>query len=443
MTPREIATDYLVKGAGAMGLAFADEIVRFQPKATVTLVDRRPKPGGHWLDAYPFVRLHQPASAYGVNSLPLGYGGDHLSTKPELLAYFERVLDRLTATGRVRFLGLHELDADNTARALADPEQAVQINVRKRVVDAAYMDVQVPATHPPRYAVDPQARVIPPNGLVSLRIAAGQYVVIGGGKTGIDAVLFLLAHGVAASKIRWIVPNDMWLWNRERVQPGRTVARELLGQARVIAESQHAQEIFQRLESTGSVMRLDPSIQPSKWRCATVSPQELAQLQTVQDVVRAGRVQSVTADGLALDDGELRCGPDPLYIDCTANPLSARPVTSFFSPGRITLQNVVLCQQVFSAAALARLESVDKDDDWKNALWTPVPHPELAEHLAPRLSRSMDNIVRGHMKFPLWFFRSRVNVMSPAPLPAYLISAWRALRVVPRAVESAERMANA
>ena len=29
-------------------------------------------PGGHWLEAYPFVRLHQPSSYYGVNSLPLG-----------------------------------------------------------------------------------------------------------------------------------------------------------------------------------------------------------------------------------------------------------------------------------------------------------------------------------------------------------------------------------
>ena len=443
MTSREIATDYLIKGAGAMGLAFADEIARFQPKAKITLVDRRPKPGGHWVDAYPFVRLHQPASAYGVNSLPLGYGGDHLSTKPELLAYFERVLDRLLATGRVTFLGLHGLGDDNTARALADPEQAVKITVRKRVVDAAYMDVQVPATHPPRYEVDADARVIPPNGLASLQSAAGQYVVIGGGKTGIDAVLFLLAHGVSANKIKWIVPNDMWLWNRERVQPGRTVARELLGQAQVIAESSSAQAIFERLEATGSIMRLDRSIMPRKWRCATVSPQELVQLQTVDGVIRQGRVQRVTATGLVLDGGAVDCGPNPLYIDCTANPLSARPVMPFFSPGRITLQNVVLCQQVFSAAALARLESVNQGDDWKNALWTPVPHPELAEHLAPRLATSMDNIVRGHMKFPLWFFRSRVNVMSPAPLPHYLANAWRALRVVPRALESAERMAAA
>jgi len=40
----------------------------------LTLVDRRHAPGGHWIDAYPFVRLHQPSSVYGVASVPLGQG---------------------------------------------------------------------------------------------------------------------------------------------------------------------------------------------------------------------------------------------------------------------------------------------------------------------------------------------------------------------------------
>jgi len=30
--------------------------------------------GGHWLHAYPFVRLHSPSAYYGVSSLPLGEG---------------------------------------------------------------------------------------------------------------------------------------------------------------------------------------------------------------------------------------------------------------------------------------------------------------------------------------------------------------------------------
>ena len=75
-TERE--TDYLVVGAGAMGMAFADELLTQRPSARVALVDRHSRPGGHWNDAYSFVSLHQPAAYYGVNSLPLGRGGSAL-----------------------------------------------------------------------------------------------------------------------------------------------------------------------------------------------------------------------------------------------------------------------------------------------------------------------------------------------------------------------------
>ena len=65
------STDYLVVGAGASGLAFTDSLVA-ETDADVTLIDRRRAVGGHWVDAYPFVRLHIPSAYYGVNSLPLG-----------------------------------------------------------------------------------------------------------------------------------------------------------------------------------------------------------------------------------------------------------------------------------------------------------------------------------------------------------------------------------
>ena len=42
-----------------------------------------------------------------------------------------------------------------------------------------------------------------------------EYVIVGGGKTGIDAVLHLLDHGVNPDKISWIVPNDSWFINRD------------------------------------------------------------------------------------------------------------------------------------------------------------------------------------------------------------------------------------
>ena len=52
-----INTDYLVVGAGASGLAFADALVA-EADVEVTLIDRRHAPGGHWLRC---VSLRSPA----------------------------------------------------------------------------------------------------------------------------------------------------------------------------------------------------------------------------------------------------------------------------------------------------------------------------------------------------------------------------------------------
>ena len=64
---REVDVDYLVVGAGAMGMAFTDALID-HADVRVALVDRRHGVGGHWLEAYPFVRLHQSSTFYGVAS---------------------------------------------------------------------------------------------------------------------------------------------------------------------------------------------------------------------------------------------------------------------------------------------------------------------------------------------------------------------------------------
>ena len=70
--PVSYECDYLVVGAGTCGMSFIDTIFTENSSATVILVDRNDRPGGHWTTAYPFVRLHQPSGSYGVNSERLG-----------------------------------------------------------------------------------------------------------------------------------------------------------------------------------------------------------------------------------------------------------------------------------------------------------------------------------------------------------------------------------
>ena len=67
MDLQAIDADYLIVGSGAAGMAFADTLLD-ESSARIVMVDRHHGPGGHWNDAYPFVRLHQPSAYYGVNS---------------------------------------------------------------------------------------------------------------------------------------------------------------------------------------------------------------------------------------------------------------------------------------------------------------------------------------------------------------------------------------
>src|SRR3954467_2898991 len=105
--------DYLVVGAGAMGMAFVDTLLSETDK-TVVLVDEGHQPGGHWNSAFPFVRLHQPSAYYGVNSLPLGSdriddsgwneGFYELATGNEVCTYYDDVMRRqLLPTGRLSY----------------------------------------------------------------------------------------------------------------------------------------------------------------------------------------------------------------------------------------------------------------------------------------------------------------------------------------------------
>ena len=85
-------------------MAFADALMA-ECDADVVMVDRRHCPGGHWNDAYPFVRIHHASACYGVNSTVLGTdsidqtgpnaGFYERSTAAEICAYYQRVLDEV------------------------------------------------------------------------------------------------------------------------------------------------------------------------------------------------------------------------------------------------------------------------------------------------------------------------------------------------------------
>ena len=384
-----LTADYVVIGAGATTMAFVDTLLA-ETDASVIIVDRHHRPGGHWNDAYPFVRLHNPSCFYGVNSAPLGQnrvdqtglnrGNLELATASEIVAYFDDAMrHRFLPSGRVTFLPRHDY-ADGVARSLVTGETLCLV-ARKKLVDGTYAQTETPTTHPPRFDLVAGVRCIPPGDLVRLDHAPDEFVIIGGGKTAIDAVLYLLENGTAPERILWVRPRDAWLINRRHLQPLPEFAELCI--AGTVAEMETAQgaqsveDIFLRLEARGAMFRIDPTVAPTMYHCATVSELELAELRRVERVVRRGRVRRIEPGKLVLDQGDVATAPGAIHVNCTARGVPARGAEPIFQPGKIVLQFVHSCRPCFSGAMIGWLEANRPDDASRNHLAQPVPMAEV------------------------------------------------------------------
>ena len=397
MSMSDHATDYLVIGAGAVGLAFADTLLTETADATITIVDRHGKPGGHWNDAYSFVALHQPSAFYGVNSLPLGAGikDTHgvnaglyeLASGPEVAGYFDAVMRRkLLPSGRVRFLPMTDHLGDGRLRSLLSGDES-RVEVRRKLVDATYYGTTVPSTHKPRYEVEPGVRLVTPNDLPHLARAAdappSRYVIVGAGKTAMDVGVWLITSGVPAERITWVMPRDSWLLNRRNTQPGPEFFHDAIGgQAasfEAFAKAGSADDLFERLEAAGVMLRIDRDARPGMFHYATISEGEVELLRGIDDVVRMGHVRAIGRERMRLNGGERAVPADALFVDCTASAVERRSSVPIFQPRRIVCQLVRAPQPAFSAALVAYVEAHGQDDEARNAMAGVVPFPDRPE----------------------------------------------------------------
>ncbi len=377
-----IEADYLVVGAGAMGMAFTDALVDHAPDVRVALVDRRHGVGGHWLEAYPFVQLHQSSSFYGVASTVLGGGrvqdrgpeaGLHeRAGQPAILAYYARVLaDRLLSSGRVEFLPGSSYEGSRTVVSRISGE-VLSIPAGCRVVDARYLAPDIPAELPPRFEVGDGARVVPVNDLVHLEEAPSQYVVVGSGKTATDACVWLLGRGVDPAAICWVRPREPWMLNRALIQPDPVVYLGMVGSMLDAAASAASlDDLFLRLEDAGIMLRIDRTITPTMAKAPTLGTWELELLRTIEDVVRFGHVRSVTRGRIDLEHGSVAVADDALVVNCAADGLKNKPLVPLWQPSAITLQPVRAGFPCFGAALAGYVEATRTDDDIKNALCRP------------------------------------------------------------------------
>jgi hypothetical protein len=384
-----LATDYLVVGAGAMGMAFTDALID-HADVHVTLVDRRHAASGHWQDAYPFVQLHQASLFYGVASTVLGSGAvqesgpetglQERARQAEIQTYYDDVLyRRFIGSGRVTFLGGWEYRPDGASHLATSrvSGETVELAVRRRVVDATYLSPTIPATTPAPFGVDDDVRCVAVNELARMAAASSSYVIVGSGKTATDGIVWLLANGVPPDRIVWLRPRDPWMLNRAVVQPDPVVALDLAADTMTAAAAAESlDDLFLRLEAAGVMLRIDPTVLPTMAKTPTLGAWELDVLRTIENVVRLGHIQHVKRREIVLDHGSVPLPPDSLVVHCAASGLQYPPLVPVWQPDAIRLQTVRAGFPCFNAALLGYVEATRDDDRERNRLCPPNTLPD-------------------------------------------------------------------
>ena len=382
----ELETDYLVVGAGAAGMAFTDALLAHSD-ATVTLIDRRHAPGGHWIDAYAYVRLHQPSAFYGVSSVPLGQdaldvagtnaGYYELAGADEIRAYFANVMRRhFLPGGRVRYFPSCDYVEDDRFVSRLAPV-SWKVRVRRKVVDTTYLEGAIPATSPPPFEVADGVRCVPAGEIVRKAGRPGRFVIIGAGKTALDTGVWLLEQGVPGSAIRWVKPREAWWLNRRFHQPHTLLPdfyRGMALQLEAMARATSAGDLFARLEAEEFFLRIDPDVVPTMFRGAVISEAELELLRRIEDVVRLGRVRRIERGRIVLDEGSVPTSEDAVHIHCASRGLRRPPLRPIFEPGRVTVQPFLWGFACFQFALLGVVEATVGSDEEKNRLCPPIAY---------------------------------------------------------------------
>ena len=435
-----IKTDYLVKGCGASAMAFVDVMLK-ETDATFTLVDRRDLPGGHWNDAYPFVRLHQPSASYGVPSRTLGHGRVdasgfnqglcELASGFEVADYFHQLMrDTFLPSGRVKYFPVSEIiENDSVENKNGESANKIEIvsllsgerlsvEVLKKTVDGTMLQTSIPLTHTRKFSVADGVSCIPPNDLNRVAPKFQRFTVLGAGKTAIDSVLWLLANGADPEHITWVRPRDTWLFNRANFQPGeqffeRGIAA-MASQYEVSAVATDVRDLGTKMEAEDVWLRIDREVWPEMVHGATVTTLELEQLRRIKNVIRLGHVTRLESDRMVLQQGEVPASDSVVYIDCTARALSGNvnnrlPV---FSDGHIRLQMIRQLQPTFSAALIGYIEAVIENDTEKKSLTQVTPMTDTVEDWVTMMVASMSNQAAwmNNPQIAQWITSSRLDL---------------------------------
>jgi hypothetical protein len=236
-----------------------DVVVCARPQ--ILVVDQHKQLGGQWNDAYDYVALHHYTWTYTVQGYPwppeIAADRAHQATKAQLLTYFKTIEKDFLAKGVEIHYG-HEMTAKELIPG-KDGEYKVTLRKYEAADDigsskegGATFDISakklIMCTHtrhnsPPFRKIMTEASGKPvPNNIYPYQIGAQmipqvktiiaqkqKIAVIGGGKTGVDAMMHLhWTHGVPLDQFVWIKKHDLAYALRYATRPAR-VGGEICG----------------------------------------------------------------------------------------------------------------------------------------------------------------------------------------------------------------------
>jgi len=305
----DLECDYLIVGAGATTLAFLDTLVTELPDAKIILIDKKAAPGGHWVDSYGYVQLHQPSIVYGIASKQLEGNWlkcmltqfmlpwNHRANKTVILTYFADFVKENQE--QVDFYpdsvyDFEQSDEDTHFFSSMDGSVSYKVKVNVKLIDGSSNENIVPHNSPLQFPVDDEVRVMTPNQVYDAHQENGnemrqnKYVVLGAGKTGMDAVVYLQrTMKIDPVDIAWVISQDVWMSSLNG--GGSPKSHSIL----LLKYDNDTQKAALEGEEQGSIVRLDQDIMPTVFKFPLVSNEELKLYRKVTTMIRRGRATAI------------------------------------------------------------------------------------------------------------------------------------------------------
>lgn len=348
--------DLCIIGAGIAGLNALFVAAQYLQKAArVILIDRNSRCGGMWTEAYDYVRLHQPHQMFTVGDLPWLWARkpEYLATGAEVLEHLQSCFDRvrcdINLTERFGTICNHieEIETESGPRARVHVEgvdgtrRVIEAN---RAIHAAGWDIpriealplsskKVLSTSPMNLTRDDTAPTVPA-------------LIVGGGKTGMDTAIALMARG-PGRQITMINGRGTVFGNRDLLFPtgsSRWWRGAMVGSLSADVTGRFdGRNVADAFEHFRRVYAVSPDGRGEEYMFSSLSTTEVRQLSNGLSEIKSGYLADVNdsssgPEAVMRDGARFPVEVGSLVVNCTGHLMKRpRPTPPVLSPLGTTL----------------------------------------------------------------------------------------------------------